>query len=86
MISFRFEGRIVIVEHKYFDNSHTKASLGAIDLVIDNSQPTYESIGVGMYLSLMGTFNYTLPILTKGSSLGRASSSLISVPFHISHL
>ena len=39
-----------------------------------------------MYPSLMGTFNCLAPILMIGSSLGRASSSLSSVPFHISHL
>ena len=37
VICFPFEGRIVTVDHKYFDNSGTQASSGAMILVIDNS-------------------------------------------------
>ena len=39
-----------------------------------------------MYPSLMGTFKFSTPILTICSSIGRDSSSLSSVPFHILHL
>ena len=39
-----------------------------------------------MYPSLMGNFNCPTQILTIGSSLGRDSSSLSSVPFRVLHL
>ena len=71
---------------KPFENSSTKESSGATISVIDNSQLTTENVGVGMYLSLMGNFNISTPILMIGSSLGSESSSLSSNPFHISHL
>ena len=86
VIFFPFEDRIVTIEHKSFDNSGMKASSGATILVIDYSQLTNENVSVGMYLSLMGTFDIFAPIITIGSSLGSESSSLSPVPFRISHL
>ena len=41
---------------------------------------------MGMYPSLIGTFNISTPILTIGSSLGSDFSSLSSIPFCVSHL
>ena len=41
---------------------------------------------MGMYLSLMGTFNIFAPILIIGSTLGNESSSSIWVPFHTMYL
>ena len=64
-----------------FDHSSTSTSPGSTILVIDNSYPEIENVGVGMYPSLMGTFNISAPILTIGSTLGSESSSSSSVPF-----
>ena len=50
---FPLDGRIVTIDQKYFDNFSTKASSGAMILVIDHSQSTTENVGVGMYPSLM---------------------------------
>ena len=75
-----------MVEKKYFDNSGTKPSSGTTIPVIDNSKPTTKNVRVGMYPSLMGTFNVFTPILTIASSLVSESSSLSLIPFHISHL
>ena len=75
-----------MIDQKSFDNSSTKASLGATIPIIDHSQETTENVGVGMYPSLMGTFNCPAPILMIGYSIGRASSLLSSVPFHTLHL
>ena len=85
-ICFPFEGRNVTVNKEYFYNFGTKASSRATIPVIDNNHPKTKNVGVGMYPSLMGTFNFSTPILTIGSILGRDSSSLISVPFRILHL
>ena len=41
---------------------------------------------MGMYPSLMGTFSCVAPILMIGSSLGKASTSLSSIPFHTLHM
>ena len=70
VICFPFEGRIVTVKKKYFDNSGTKSSSRATISVIDNSQLKTKNVGVGMYPSLMGTFRFSAPILTIGSILG----------------
>ena len=63
-----------------------KASLGASILIIDHSQSATENVGVGMYHSLMGTFNCPALILMIGSSVGWDSTSLNSVPFHTSRM
>ena len=64
-----------------FDNSSSKASSRASIPVIDHSQLAIESVGVGMYPSLMGTFICDAPIILIGSSLCKASTSLSSIPF-----
>ena len=86
VVCFPFEGRIVTIAQKYFDNSGTKASLGATIPVIDNSQLENVNVGVGMYLSLMGTFNIFTPILTIHYIIGSESSSSISIPFCVFQL
>ena len=80
------DGKIITINHRSFDNSSSKASSGASILVIDHSQLTTESVGVGMYPSLMGNFNCVACVLMIGSSLGKASTSLISDPFHTSDM
>ena len=55
-------------------------------MVIDNSQLALENFGVGMYMSLMGYFNISAPILTISSTLGSESSLLGSIPFHTMYL
>ena len=81
-IFFHFEDQIVMSEQMSFYNSGMTTSSGSTIPVIDNSQPTTENVGVGMYPSLMRYFNIFAPILTIGSILGRKSSSSSSVPFH----
>ena len=44
------------------------------------------SVGVGMYLSLMGTFICPTLVLMIGSSFGGASSLLKSVSFFTTHM
>ena len=42
-------------------------------LVIDNSQLATENVGVGMYLLVMGTFEFLAPILSIDSTFGAIS-------------
>jgi hypothetical protein len=53
--------------------------------VIDNSQPTTEDIGVRMYSSLMGTFDFVTPIHHIYAMSSRFASSMMSVPFRTSY-
>ena len=86
VVFFPLDGKVVTVDQISFDNSSSKASSGASILVINHSQLTTKNIGVGIYPSLMGTFSCFAPILMIGSSLGKASTSLSSIPFRTSHM
>ena len=59
-IFFPFEDHIVTIEQMSFDNSSSNALSGSTILDIDNSQPTTENVGVGMYPSTVvdGNFQY----------------------------
>jgi hypothetical protein len=50
--------------------------------VIENCPSTIEDIGVGMYSSLMGTFDFMAPIHHIYAMSSRYSSSMRYVPFH----
>ena len=69
-----------------FDSSNSTASWGSTISATDNSQSTTKNVGVGMYPSLMGSFNIAAPILAIGSTLGSDSLSLISAPFRTTYL
>jgi hypothetical protein len=60
-LCFPNEGKIVMINQLSFAYSIPKAYIGLSIPVIDNSQPTTENIDVGMYSSLMGTFDFTAP-------------------------
>ena len=55
-------------------------------MIIDNSQPVTENVGIRMYSSLMQNFNISTPILVISSTPGSESSPLSSVPFHTMYL
>jgi hypothetical protein len=63
--------------------SFTKHSSSLIP-VIDNSQPAIENIGVGMYSSLMGTFDFSAPIHHVYAMSNRPASAERSIPFRTS--
>ena len=75
-----------MIDQTSFQNLCVNASSGASILIIDHSHQETRSVGVGMRLSLMGTFSCLAPILMIGSSFGGASSSLNSVSFHTTHM
>ena len=76
MVCFPFNGKIVTIGHTSSHNLSVSASSGASILIIDHSQPVTGSLGVGMYLSLMGTFSCPVLILMIRYSFGGALSSL----------
>jgi hypothetical protein len=53
--------------------------------VINNSQPATENISVGMYSSLMGTFDFMELIRHVYAMSSRIVSSERSIPFHTSY-
>jgi hypothetical protein len=55
---FPYEGNIMTIGQLSFAYSIPNASVGPSIPMIDNSQPTTKNIDVGMYSSLMGTFNF----------------------------
>jgi hypothetical protein len=58
---FPHEGKIMTIDQLSFAYSSPNASIGTSIPVIDNSQPTTDNIGVEIYSSLMGTFEFTAP-------------------------
>ena len=76
VICFPFNGKIIMIDQMSFPNVNVNASSGTSILIIDHSQPETGSVGVVMYLSLMGTFSCLAPVLMIESSFGGALSSL----------
>jgi hypothetical protein len=60
-LCFPHEGNIVTIDQLSFAYSSFNASLGNSIHVIDNSRSTTENVDVGMYSSLMGTFDFLTP-------------------------
>ena len=61
-IKFLHEGKLVTIDQLSFCNAPNES--GTVVLLVDNSTPACENIGVGLYSSLMGSFNITAPILS----------------------
>jgi hypothetical protein len=81
-LCFPREGKIVTIDQLSFAHASPSASIGSLIPVIDNSQPTIEDIGVGMYSSLLGTFDFVASIHHIYSMSNRYSLLVRSVPFH----
>jgi hypothetical protein len=84
-LCFTHEGNIVMIDHLSFAYSIPNASLGQSILVIDNSRPTTENIVVGMYSSLMGTFDFSAPNHQVYAISSRSVSTGRSIPFRTSY-
>ena len=69
VLCFPFNGKIVMINQTSFKNPSVSASSRASILIIDHSQPTTGSVGVGMYPSLMGIFSCPASILMIGSRM-----------------
>lgn len=73
-IKFLHEGKLVTINQLPFCNAPNE--FGTAIPLVDKSAPTCENIGVGLYPSLMGSFNFTAPILSVKSFLIYAISQV----------
>ena len=81
-----YEDRIMTIDQLLFDNYSSSTSLSPTIPTIDSSQQTTDNVGVGMYPSLMGTFNISKPILAINSAPSGVSSPFSPVSFHTMYL
>ena len=86
VVFFPFNGKIVMIDQTSFRNLSVTTSSGSSISIINHSQPTTRSVGVGMYPSLMGMFSFSALVLMIGSSSGGASPSLRSMSFRTTHM
>ena len=86
VICFLFNGKIVMINQTSFQNPSVNASSGASISIINHSQLEIGSVGIGMYPSLIRTFNCPMPIFMMGCSFGGDSSLLNSVSFLTTHM
>ena len=61
-IKFLHEGKLVTIDQLSFCNAPNES--GTTIPLVDKSAPACENIGVGLYPCLMGSFNFTTPILS----------------------
>jgi hypothetical protein len=80
-LCFPHDGKIVTIDHFSFMYASPNASVGPSIPMIENSQLAIENIGVRMYSSLMGTFDFMAPIQHIYAMSNRYSSLKRSVPF-----
>jgi hypothetical protein len=85
-LCFPHDGKIVTINQLSFAYASPNASVGPSIPVINNSQPTIENIGVRMYSSVMGTFDFVAPIHHIYAMSSRFASSMRSIPFRTSYL
>ena len=74
------------IDQLSFDNYSSSTSSIPTILTIDSSQQTTDNVGIGMYPSLMGTFNISKPILAINSAPSGVSSPFSPVSFHTMYL
>jgi hypothetical protein len=60
-LCFLHDGKIMMINQLSFVYASPNASIGSLIPVINNSQSTTENLSVGMYSSLMGTFDFMTP-------------------------
>jgi hypothetical protein len=85
MLCFPHQGEIVTIDQLSFAYSSPNASVGLSILVVDNSHPATKNIGVEMYSSLMGTFDFSTPIHHIYAMFGMPASVERSIPFCTSY-
>jgi hypothetical protein len=79
---FPHEGKIVTIDQLPFVHASPNASFGPSFPMIDNSQQATKDVGVRMYSSLMGSFDFMTPIHHIHAISSESSSSMRHVPFH----
>ena len=58
VICFPHEGKIVKFDQLHYSPVHPRETLDSTVPLVDNPRPPTENLGVGMYSSLMGTFDF----------------------------
>ena len=78
MVVFPHEGKLVIIDQLSFtQKGHLETNESSVPLV-DQVKPTNESLGVGMYSLLMGTFDIPTPINDLiSTSVGKSIAMVI---------
>jgi hypothetical protein len=82
---FPHDGKIMMVDQLSFTYAIPNAFFGPSIHVVKNYQPTIENIGVKMYSSLMGTFEFMAPIHHVYSMSSRLILLERSIPFLTSY-
>ena len=77
VVVFPHEGKLVTVDQLDFTRKGCMESNESIVPLFDQVKPATESLGVGMYTSLMGTFDLRTPINYIGST--SAGNSIATV-------
>jgi hypothetical protein len=85
VLCFPHQGEIMMIDQLSFAYSSPNASVGPSIPVIEHSQSATENIGVGMYSSLMGTFDFSTLIHHIYAISSRPASTERSIPFHASY-
>jgi hypothetical protein len=80
------EGKIVMIDQLSFAYASPNASVGRSILMIENSQLATENVGVRMYSSLMGIFDFMALIHHVYTMSSRPILTGRSIPFHTSYL
>jgi hypothetical protein len=84
-LCFPHEGKIVMSDQLSFSHVSPNALVGTLVPVIDNSQQETKDVGVRMYSSLMGIFDFVTPIHHIHVISSESSLSMRSVPFRTSY-
>jgi hypothetical protein len=84
-LCFSQKGKIMTIDQLSFVHASPNTSVGPSIPVIENSQSTTKDIGVGMYSSLMGTFDFMAPIHHIYAISSKSTSSMRFVPFRTSY-
>ena len=79
VVLFPHEGKLVTVDQLDFTrNDHMESNESTVPLV-DQVKPAAQSLGAGMYASLMGTFDLPAPINYKGSTnVGKSIAMVVN--------
>jgi hypothetical protein len=80
-LCFPHEGKIVTIDQLLFVHASPNESVGPLIPVIENSWQETEDVGVRMYSSLMGSFDFMAPIHQIHSIFSRYSLSMRFIPF-----
>ena len=80
VVSFPHEEKITVIDQLSFTNSSSSASSGPMLRIIENYLPTTKNVSEKMYLLLMETFNFSMPILSIDSTLDGILALLSLVP------